>query len=83
MLMIATVYAPDGAHQVRVRDISVSGAQLASEGSIPVESDVIFKRGTIFAAARVVWSDERQTGLRFYRDLTSQELDSTFHTVVV
>lgn len=80
--MLATVFASDGARQVRVRDLSPSGAQLSVKGPLPVNGDVIFKRGEIFAAARVVWSDDGQTGLRFYRDLLPDELDATFHTVI-
>lgn len=82
VIMRATVFAADGARQARVRDLSLSGAQLAVDGPLPINRDVIFKRGEIFAAARVVWSDERLTGLRFYRDLQPDELDSSFRTLV-
>jgi hypothetical protein len=80
VIMRATVFAADGARQARVRDLSQSGAQLAVDGPLPVNRDVIFKRGSIFAAAKVVWSDERLTGLRFYRDLLPDELGSSIHT---
>lgn len=82
VLMLATVLAPDGARQARVRDVSRSGAQLAVHGPLAIDTDVIFKRGSIFVAARVVWSDDRNAGLMFYRDLLPYELDSTFQTVV-
>lgn len=82
VLMLATVVAPDGARQARVRDLSRSGAQLSLDGTLPVDSDVIFRRGPIFAAARVVWSNDGQAGISFYRDLLPDELDSTFHTVI-
>lgn len=79
--MSGKLFSVKGAHQVRIRDISRSGAHLTVPGPLPVETDVIFKRGSIFAAARIVWSESAQTGIKFYRDLLPDEFEGTFHGV--
>jgi hypothetical protein len=80
--MSGTLFAPDGAHKVIIRDISRTGALIAAETRISPDCDAIFKRGSVFAAARIAWSDEKEAGLRFYRELTQAEVDSTLHSVV-
>jgi hypothetical protein len=37
-------------------------------------SDVIFKRGTTFAAACVAWSDDNSAGLSFYREISEAQV---------
>ncbi len=76
VLMRGTVYTPEGAAVVWIRDISAKGALVAGDDPLPVGCDVIFKRGTIFAAAHVAWSNETGAGLKFYRDLAQCEVAS-------
>ena len=83
VLMTGTVLTPDGAHKVLIRDISPTGAQVIAESPMPSQCDALFKRGSVFAAAHVAWSRENEAGLSFYRELTVQEVDSTFHPVVL
>ena len=80
--MNGTLFTPEGAYRVLLRDISRTGAQVFAEAPIAAECDAVFKRGSVFAAARVAWSNQREAGLRFYRELTSAELNSMFHPVV-
>jgi len=69
VLMRGTVFSPNGAHVVWIRDISTEGALVAGNDELPRNGDVIFKRGAIFAAGRIAWSNETGAGIKFYRDL--------------
>ena len=78
VLMTATLMTPEGAVSVRIRDISVAGAQIWAESPVPTDCDAILKRGSFFAAARVVRDGERTAVLQFYRRLSDQEFASAF-----
>ena len=82
VLLTGTLFTPDGVQRVLIRDISRGGALLAVESEVAANCDAIFKRGTLFAAARVAWSSEQEAGLRFYRELTPVEVDSTLEPLV-
>jgi hypothetical protein len=69
---------PEGAVSVRIRDISVTGAQIWAASGVPSNCDAILKRGSFFAAARVVRSGEQTVGLQFYRQLSDEEFASAF-----
>lgn len=81
VLMKASLINADGSHDVRVYDLTVSGARIACERVIPPDEDVIFKRGKLFVAARVAWSNRGGAGLEFYREVPASELAATFHAV--
>ena len=81
VLMKAAVIAIDGSHDVRVYDLTVSGARIEGKVILPVGEDVVFKRGGLFVAAKVAWSNRSGTGLCFYREVPARELATTFHTV--
>jgi len=81
VLMKATVINVDGCHDVRVYDLTVSGARVEGNAVFPAGEDVIFRRGGLFVAARVAWSNRSGTGLCFYREVPASELATTFHTV--
>jgi hypothetical protein len=76
VLMRGTVFTPNGAAVVWIRDISPSGALVSADDPLPVNCDVIFKRGPIFAAAHIAWSNETSAGLKFYRNLAEFEVAS-------
>jgi hypothetical protein len=76
VLMRGTVYTPEGAAMVWIRDISSTGALVQGETRLPSECDVIFKRGPIFAAAKIAWSNDTGAGIEFYRDLAECEVAS-------
>lgn len=67
VLLKAVIYDPDGAQQVRLKDLSDDGVQIFCEKPPAADSDVIFKRGAVFAAARVAWANRTSAGLQFYR----------------
>jgi hypothetical protein len=74
VLMRGTVFSPDGAHVVWIRDISTDGALVAGDDALRANCDVIFKRGPIFAAGRIAWSNETGAGIKFYRNLADCDL---------
>lgn len=76
VLMRGTIFSPDGAAVVKIRDISQDGANVSGDDPLPANCDVIFKRGEIFVAAHVRWADRTGAGLEFYRRLNDQELQS-------
>jgi hypothetical protein len=76
--MNATLMTPYGALSVRIRDISADGVQIWAESEVPDDCDAILKRGSFFAAARVVRSGERTAGVQFYRQLSDDEFASAF-----
>ena len=76
VLMRGTLFTPDGAFVVWIRDISNNGALVACKDKLPVDCDVIFKRGAIFAAANIAWSNETGAGIKFYRDLNDSDVAS-------
>ena len=78
VLMNATLMTPEGAISVRIRDISRTGAQIWGESDVPVDCDAVLKRGSFFAAARVVRAGGRNAGLQFYRQLSDEEFAAAF-----
>lgn len=76
-----TLFTPDGAQRVLIRDVSRTGAQVSGDAAIPPICDAVFKRGSLFVAARVIRSRGLEAGIRFYRELSSAELDSIFQPV--
>lgn len=83
VLMTGTLLTPTCAHKVVIRDVSPTGAQVTAPDMIQSNCDAILKRGTLFVAAHVAWSDGKEAGIRFYRELSPAEVDSTFHPVVL
>jgi hypothetical protein len=67
VLMNATIIGPEGRHQARVVDLTVSGVQILCNHRLEKDWDVIFKRGDMFVAARVAWATRTGAGLEFYR----------------
>jgi hypothetical protein len=80
VLMTAMLMTPAGAASVRIRDISTQGAQLWSDSPVPTDCDAILKRGTFFAAGKIVWCSERSIGVKFYRELPDADFESAFNS---
>ena len=71
VLMNATIISADGTQPARVNELTGHGARIACGRDLAPGSDVIFKRGKAFVAARVAWTDESGAGLDFYREATA------------
>jgi hypothetical protein len=78
--MSCAIVTPAGAQSVNLRDISCSGARISASGPIPRDCDVLFKRGSLLAAARVVWVTGDEAGLRFYRELSVDDVEGALPT---
>jgi hypothetical protein len=76
VLLRGTLFTPHGAQIVWIRDISPSGALVTSEDRLPAGCDVILKRAAIFAAARVIRSNEGGAEVTFYRNLDERDIAS-------
>ena len=74
VLMNALIISADGTHQARVNELTGSGARIHCDRDLATGTDVIFKRGKTFVAARVAWSEESGAGLEFYRAMPALEL---------
>ena len=74
VLMRGTLFTPDGAFVIWIRDVSTTGALITSKDRLPTNCDVIFKRGPIFAAAHIAWANETGAGVKFYRDLSDDAI---------
>ena len=69
VLLGATLLSPTGSHRVRVRDFSSTGCQIVADETLPSGVDAMFQRADLFVAARIVWSDGKEAGLKFYREV--------------
>lgn len=74
MLLRATIISIDGAQSVRVRDLTDTGAGVLCDTPLASGTDVIFRRGDLLVAARVVWTEGKEAGLEFYRPLPFEGL---------
>ena len=79
--MRATMISTEGAQTARIRDLTSSGAGIACDRPPEAGTDVILKRGDLFIAARVVWSDKTSAGLEFYREVQLDEVAPMLETV--
>ncbi len=67
VLMNALVISAEGTQQARVHELTSLGARISVDRDLESGSDVIFKRGQTFVAARVVWAESGSAGIEFYR----------------
>ena len=81
VLMRATMISADAAQTVRIRDLTSTGAGVKCERPPKSGTDVVLKRGDLFIAARVAWSDSTSAGLEFYREVALDEVGPMFETV--
>lgn len=65
LFMAATVHAADGAHAVKIRDLSAVGAQIETSLSPEVGSAMTLARGRLSVECHVTWVKERRCGLHF------------------
>jgi hypothetical protein len=76
VLIVCDLLTASGNHRVTVRDISRSSAHIIGAKRLPPESDGILKRGELFAAVRISDVNGDEAELRFYRQLSPQEIEN-------
>ncbi|TFI60020.1 PilZ domain-containing protein [Sphingomonas parva] len=65
VLLAAKLRSGPAETDVRLRDLSQKGALIEGKCIPPVNSDVVFCRGSICVPARVAWTGEGRAGLEF------------------
>jgi hypothetical protein len=78
VLMRATLIGTGGAQTVRLKDLTSEGAGIACQVPVRTGSDVILRRGDLFIAARVAWTEGMNAGVEFYRPVAMEELAASF-----
>lgn len=80
VLISGVLVTPAGERRITIRDISPTGAQVACREKLPSNCDVLLKRGDLFAAARVAALNGGEASLRFYRELSPDEIERALLT---
>ena len=74
LLMAATLEIAGRAVNVKLRNLSADGARVEGD-SLPVEgTDVLFRKGDLAVAGRVIWSEGKQAGISFAQELDPVEV---------
>lgn len=74
VMLTAKLVTTTDEHPVTLRDLSATGA-LAEGGRLPATGkDVVLRRGSLEAFARIVWSDGERCGLEFDEEIPDREL---------
>jgi len=76
VLVRGTLYTPNGAFVIWIRDVSTTGALITSKDHLPTNCDVILKRGPVFVAGHIAWANETGAGVKFYRDLSDDAVEA-------
>ncbi|WP_085217729.1 PilZ domain-containing protein [Allosphingosinicella indica] len=74
VLLSAVLRTGLGDTQVRLRDMSSTGALIESGKPMPVGSEVIFIRGATAVPARVAWAGHGKLGIEFAEPIDEAEL---------
>ena len=74
VLLAAKLQTPLGELDCRLRDLSRMGALLECAKLPPVDSEVVFVRGTVAITARVAWAGEGRLGIEFEHPIDEQKV---------
>lgn len=74
VLLAAKVRTPTGEINVRLRNLSRTGALLEAEKMPTVATEVTFERGDTRVPARVAWVSEGRFGLEFLEQIEESEV---------
>ena len=76
VLISCELLTPINTVRVTLRDISRSSAHVIGARTVPSDCDAILRRGSLFAAVRVQSVKDNEAQLKFYRQLSLDEIDS-------
>ena len=83
VMLSAKLVTTTDEHPITLRDLSATGA-LAEGVRLPATGkDVVLRRGSLEAFARVVWSDGARCGLEFDEEIPDRELLTHLKTLPV
>lgn len=74
VLLAARLRTPRGMLDVRLRNLSVSGALLESDELPATGSEVVFERGETIVPALVMWSSGNRFGIHFHTPIEESEV---------
>lgn len=74
VLIACELFTPLSTQKVTVRDISRTGAHITGMRGITGDCDAILRRGSLFVAVRVSQATGDEATLKFYRQLTPDEI---------
>ena len=72
LLMAATLEVSGRAISVKLRNLSAEGAQIEGD-QLPVEgTELLFRKGELAVAGRIIWTKGKQAGISFVQKLETQ-----------
>lgn len=74
VLLAARLLTGHGLSDVRLRNLSTSGALLEAEEAPAQGSEVVFERGDTIVPARVAWSSGNRFGIQFVTPIEESEV---------
>ena len=74
VMLSAKLVTTTDEHPVTLRDLSATGALAEGRKLPPSGKDVVLRRGSLEAFARIVWSDGTRCGLEFDDEIPDREL---------
>lgn len=74
VLLAAKLRSPQGMLDVRLRNLSMSGALLESEAPPANGMAVVFERGVTIVSARIVWVSGNRFGIQFDTSIEESEV---------
>jgi hypothetical protein len=74
VLISCELLTPINTVRVTLRDISKTSAHVIGARTVPADCDAILRRGPLFAAVRVVSVKDNEAQLKFYRQLSLDEI---------
>ena len=76
VLISCELLTPINTVRVTLRDISRTGAHVIGARTVPADCDAVLRRGSLFAAVRVVSVKDNEAQLKFYRQLALEEIEA-------
>lgn len=72
VFMNAVIISEGGSHSARIADLLSTSVRISCNNPPLANREVIFKRGSVFAAARVAWADQTSARLEFYTEVDAE-----------
>lgn len=74
VLLTAILETPEGDRNVRMRNLSSTGALIETNRPPPVGTLVTFRRGNTVAPGTIVWATQSMIGVQFIRPIHESEV---------
>ena len=74
VLLVARLLTTSGERNVKLRDISATGAMVEGDRLPAPGTDILLRRGSLELIATIIWARDGKAGLEFDEPLTEAEL---------